>query len=315
MSSRQFRFLQFFLGFGIGLTLLHCQKSPQPETTLASFAGQEIKLEEFQKVFAQRKENYSLSTLRDSTLSLKIKQQVLSELIDQKLLLQAALQQGVSVEAAELDYELEKYKSKYSELSFQKMLSEKGYSADSWKQMKKENLLISKFVDSYAKPQISEEELRRYYQQHPEEFHQGERVHIRQIVTDTKEKAELILRRLQNGENFAKLAKELSLSPDRREGGDLGFISKGTFPREFEVCFAMNPGEVSSIIPSTYGFHIFKVLEKAEAKELGFEDVRFKIESRLKQESKSKWVQDLLVKLRAEAKLTINEDVLKRISL
>jgi parvulin-like peptidyl-prolyl isomerase len=245
-----------------------------------------------------------------------VKKSILGELIDRKLLLKEAAQQGIQVEPEELALELRKYKSNYTELSFQKMLADKGFTPEEWADLKKENLLIQKYLQSaMGNAEISQEEMQKYYQEHPGEFEIPESVHVRQIVTNTKDKAEAILRRLTQGENFAKLASDLSLSPDREMGGDLGFIRRGTFPREFEICFSMRPGEISPIIPSLYGFHIFKILEKAPPRILEFAEVEVRIRDILQGRRREEFVRKQIESLRAKVVVEINERVLERVEI
>ena len=71
------------------------------------------------------------------------------------------------------------------------------------------------------------------------------------------------LRLLRQGEDFAKVAKEHSLSPDREQGGDLGFFAKGEMPPEFDaIVFKLAPGRISDLVQSDYGFHIFLVAHR-----------------------------------------------------
>src|SRR5690606_22575432 len=150
-----------------------------------------------------------------------------------------------------------------------------------------------------------------YYENHLSEFRVPAAVRLRQIVTDPKEKAESILRRLRNGENFAKLARDLSLSPDRERGGDVGFITQGLFPREFDVGFSMKPGEISPIITSAYGFHLFKVLEKVHERQLPWEEVEAQIILNLKQQARKAGREKVLRELRGKTKIEIHEEVLE----
>jgi FKBP-type peptidyl-prolyl cis-trans isomerase (trigger factor) len=84
--------------------------------------------------------------------------------------------------------------------------------------------------------------------------------------TDQRKKAEDILVQINAGANFEELAKQYSEDPSNKDkGGDLGFVSKGTFVKEFEdAAFNLQPGQVSGIVESPYGFHIIKVTEKKD---------------------------------------------------
>ncbi len=79
-----------------------------------------------------------------------------------------------------------------------------------------------------------------------------------------REKLEGLLKRIRNGEDFAKLAGENSEDPgSMKRGGELGFIQRGDFVREFEeVAFALKPGEISEIVQTQFGFHIIQLIDR-----------------------------------------------------
>lgn len=305
--------LSFFLFFLIPVACTHFDS----KQVVATLDGEPIQASEVQQAIRREKEKFPPEKLRSKTEFLKIKEKALNELIDRKLLLKEATAQGTFISEEEFQDELLKYKSSYTEATFQKMLEERGVSNEEWLKLRRETFVVAKFLSNSGahEQEVTQSAVQQYYEAHPDEFKVPESVRVRQIVTDTKEKAESILRRLRQGENFAKLAKDLSLSPDRREGGDLGFIPRGSFPREFEVCFTMNPGEISPIIPSLYGFHLFKVIEKAPGRTQDLTEVSNKIFMQLKQQAREQYLKSLLEKLRSQAKIEIHRDVLERMTL
>lgn len=91
-----------------------------------------------------------------------------------------------------------------------------------------------------------------------------EQVHARHILVDTEEEAQDVLGRLQAGETFTDVAKELSKDPGSGDqGGDLGWFGRGQMVPPFEeAAFALQPGEVSQPVSSTFGYHIIRVEER-----------------------------------------------------
>ena len=87
-------------------------------------------------------------------------------------------------------------------------------------------------------------------------------IHCAHILVKTNKEANLILERLKHGESFANIAKEVSLCPSKRRGGDLGTFSRGQMLREFEkAAFALQKGQVSAIVKTKFGYHIIKRFE------------------------------------------------------
>jgi peptidyl-prolyl cis-trans isomerase D len=151
---------------------------------------------------------------------------------------------------------------------------------------------IGKLQDAGAP---SEEELRRYFEEHGDEFAQQERVRARHIllrVDDqrSQEAAEgemaALRRRREAGEDFAVLAAEVSEDPgSKARGGDLGFFARGRMVKEFEdAAFAAAPGQLVGPLRTPFGVHLLEVLERRPAGAPDFEEVRAVIENRLRGE-------------------------------
>jgi parvulin-like peptidyl-prolyl isomerase len=89
-----------------------------------------------------------------------------------------------------------------------------------------------------------------------------DQVHCAHILVKTEQEAKTILERLNKGEKFANIAKQVSLCPSEKRGGDLGTFGRGKMVKEFEtVAFKLNKGEVSPIVKTKFGYHIIKRLE------------------------------------------------------
>jgi peptidyl-prolyl cis-trans isomerase D len=149
------------------------------------------------------------------------------------------------------------------------------------------NLVVGSDADFAQSVQVSDQDLRRRYQENIDSYRTPERVHVRHILIKTTgvaknqqdklhQKAEDILKQLKNGADFAALAKKDSDDPgSAQKGGDLGWIVKGQTVPEFEkAAFSLKPNELSGIITTEYGFHIIQVLEHQNARVESFEEAK-----------------------------------------
>lgn len=89
-----------------------------------------------------------------------------------------------------------------------------------------------------------------------------DKVHCAHILVKTETEAKTVLDRLNKGEKFSNIAKDLSLCPSGKRGGDLGTFTRGKMVKEFENCaFALQKGQTSTIVKTKFGYHIIKRLE------------------------------------------------------
>ena len=163
---------------------------------------------------------------------------------------------------------------------------------------------------------VSEEETKAYYDEHINEFTTPEMIKARHILVkvdpsapeDEKkqayQKAEGILKQVQDGADFAKLATELSDdSHTQSKGGDLGFFSRGKIVKPFEdIAFEMKPGETSGIVETQFGYHIIRVEERKAETLHSYDSMKERIHQRLLQQKKSTQVTDFIDKAMQDAK-------------
>lgn len=147
-----------------------------------------------------------------------------------------------------------------------------------------EQILIQYLIEKeiIEKTEINDDEFLSYYEENKDKFWKEEEVHALNVYTETEEQATEVLTKLSEGIDFSVLAQEASVGSSASRGGDIGFISKGTLTAEIEdKLFVLNPGEISEIIPTDKGFHIFKVLEKNPAHYLELGEVKEEIKQQL----------------------------------
>ena len=174
------------------------------------------------------------------------------------------------------------------------------------------------------KVEVSEEDIKAYYESHKDEFKTPEMVRSRHILIKTdpsasdndkkkaKEKAEEILKKIKAGEDFAKLASDVSDDTgSKTKGGELGFFTKGRMVKPFEdAAFSLKPGEVSGIVETQFGYHIIKVEEKKEPGMEPFDTAKEKIKQKLLQERTKAKVTEFLEKAMKEANIEVHTEIL-----
>ncbi len=148
-------------------------------------------------------------------------------------------------------------------------------------------------------------QVEQYYQTHLADFKVGTQVKAREIVVKTKDSAKIALKRLKTT-SFDTVAKELSIAPDKRQGGDMGFFSRGEKPKEIEeAAFRLKPGKTSGIIPVKEGFAIIKVEDQKKEYTKPLSEVKVEIENKLRNQQQEKLWSDFIDGIRENAKIEI----------
>ncbi|HPQ68081.1 MAG TPA: peptidylprolyl isomerase [bacterium] len=204
---------------------------------------------------------------------------------------------------------------------------------------------VKKMLDGYAKQllfvfylqkhmeeaggEVNEAAAQKYYDEHPDEFQQGEQVKARHIlikvdenadeatVAAAKKKIEGLAAKVKGGADFAKLAEENSDDPgSKKRGGDLGFFGRGRMVPEFdEAAFGLAVGEVSAPVKSKFGFHIIKVEERKDSTKREFAEIKDQLMRKMSFENQQKAYDDIVGKLRAKANIQIDEEALKALKI
>jgi len=156
------------------------------------------------------------------------------------------------------------------------------------------------FLELRNRTVVTEEEIETYFETHEQEYRYEYRVS--HILVSTLEEAQNVQKLLENN-SFAWVANRQSIDPVARRGGDLGYLSKGNMIPEFEsAVFEMEPGEVSDIVKSDFGYHIIKLVGMRESLvTVDPADVRAQIVNMLIMEKREKAYESFLESLRSGA--------------
>lgn len=292
-----------------------CQKG-LPQQVVAEVDGDPISAEEFTEELFPLVEGYHVPPSPQEKVALEtLKEALLNQLIEKRLILTEAQKMGITVSDEELERALESIKGGYPEGGFEEFTEASEITLAQWKERLRQRLLIEKVIHRVSRvtAPIDEATLRAYYEGHREEFAVSEQVRARHIVVQDRKDAQAILSKLREGESFEKLVRGYSTGPEAEEGGDLGFFARREMPEEFEVVFSLKVGEISDIVQSPYGYHIFQVVDKRGTSELGFTDVKGQIRERIVREQEEKTFQNWLAGITKKAKIRVNQRTLKEI--
>lgn len=158
---------------------------------------------------------------------------------------------------------------------------------------------------------VSDEDAKKYYEANKDKFKEPEKVNVSHILLDNEAEAKDILSKLKGGADFAALAKEKSKDASKDNGGELGLIARGQTVPEFEqVAFALQPGQLSDVVKTQFGYHIIKVTERQPEKIMAYDDIKDQLKQMMLS-GKQKERFDLLLKdLKDRNKVVIYKDVL-----
>lgn len=248
-----------------------------PETILASFGEYTISLGEFNQLWEEIPE--------ESKVQLD-KSMVLDQMISEKLLIQEAKNMGLEKDNDVLE------------------------------QIKKiaEQIIVQTLIEREIlnKVKVSDEEVSEYYEQNKDSFTEKEQVHLYNILLKTEEEAQNVLQQLIAGGDFNAITIEKSTGPSAAQGGDLGYLSKGSLiPEIEEVIFALEIEELSEVVKTDFGFHIFKITDKKPETVIALEEVKEEIIQTLLPTKQKEAFDNLLEELKGKVEIEINEEAFK----
>ena len=210
---------------------------------------------------------------------LKARTEILHWMAEQVLIEQAAAEMGIVLTDVEVEAALAQIvQDAGGEEAFQAQLERNGLTRqDVWRELRAELVSVAVIEQIVAAvPQTAEH------------------VHARHILTDTREEAERLLAQLQAGADFAELARTYSKDESTRAaGGDLGFFPRGVLlaPEVEDAAFSLQPGQISQVVESSFGFHIVQSIEREPDRALSPETLRWLRDQAVAQWREALWAQ------------------------
>jgi parvulin-like peptidyl-prolyl isomerase len=261
------------------------------------------------------------SQVQEDPRAKEVLRQILDNLIDRELLLQRAKSLKMAVPPQQVDTQMQQLVQRFpSKEAFEQALTAQNFTMDALKKDVEGQLLRQQLVKKEVldKVNVSARDVQTFYDQHKDKYIEEEQVRARHILirvpqevspTDDaklKSKADNALKRAKTGEDFAALAKELSDDGSKENGGDLGFFPRGRMVAPFEeAVFALQPGQISEIVRTQFGYHIIKAEERKTGKALAFDEAKAQAQDDLTREQTYERYQKYVAGLRSKAKVEV----------
>ncbi|MCC7075129.1 MAG: peptidylprolyl isomerase [Deltaproteobacteria bacterium] len=299
----------------LALGALGCPGDPRDREkthVLARVGDVEIKDTLLITALAQR----GTARIADPTQRLAVATTVLDSAIEEELVLAAAAKSGISVRDDEIDRELRARTDGYPPGTFQRLLTAEQLTIAGLRERVQRRLVQDAFlrVRLAEAPPITEDELRARFDATLKDKGVPEQVRARHILLKTSEEAAHVLAELRGRKiGFEAAAHQYSAAPDAEDGGDLGWFSRGDMPDAFDICFNLESNTVSDPVGSSYGFHIFQVVDRRNERPETFDGARARLEEELLRERQTERFAKLLAELRAATTVNVNREVLERV--
>lgn len=245
--------------------------------------GREISTQAFAQRLATKLRDFDALQAKDETSLDRAKEDVVQQFVLESITRDFAATQKISVSKDDIEAKAKEVRSSYpDEYAFRRALADGNLSIDKWKDDLAFSVLQKKVFESItaAIPEPTEAELKAEYEATKTQWQQPARIRLRQIVLEKEDDAKRIMEEIEAGKSLATLAKSYSVAPEGSNGGDTGWLDKGTL-EIFDQGFKMKEGQRSKILKSPYGFHIFEVIKKEPETRLSFADAKAKIRARL----------------------------------
>jgi len=252
----------------------------------------------------------------------RLRREAMDQLIEQVLVGQAATQSGLTPDPAEVDKSIEDLRSIFdSEEAFQMKLDGEGFTRESFRAHIGRMMVAKQYLDNIrmAAVDVTDASLEQYYEDNKRRLTLPEQIRVRHILITWKpmgkpddrafirESMLPILERARAGEDFAALAREYSDDfATKQAGGDTGFFHRGEMAPNFEeAAFALEPGEISDPVETSFGVHIIQLEERRAEELLALDDIRDQLREHVQNEQVEQAVLAEIERLTAAADIRI----------
>jgi len=308
---------------GLGTTARAADLAVSPAAAVATVNGAAIPLATYQRELASatQVEEAREKLAREAMLA-RLKRDTVESLISRELLIQESRRRNITVDAAVVDREYNRFKANFETAGkYAETLSRMNLSDAQVREQIEQNLTLQALTREAfgTKVDVSAEEARNYYEGHATTFAQPPMVHISHILirlqqddNEQRKKAAAdriadIQRQLAAGADFSALAARYSEDgKSKARGGDMGwFVPEQMAPGMSEKLSERKVGEVLPVVKDEFGLHLIKLMESKAAYTPVFEEIKDRISASIRQEKEAKELQTFVKELRQRAKVEI----------
>ncbi|MFH1847435.1 MAG: peptidylprolyl isomerase [Candidatus Omnitrophota bacterium] len=259
-------------------SFLGCSKASEKEVVIVSIGKTKVTISDFNERLANLPQKYR-------EIIQKRKNEYLQELINDTLLYQEAVRQNI-----------------HKDKDVLKVLDEA-----------RKKILIARLLKDNIDDvvEITEDDVKEYYGRNKMKYMTPRYLRVAHVLSSSREDSENILAELQNGADFADMARAKSIDPTAQNGGDIGYFPIGQLMPEFEnACVGLAIGETSDVVRTKLGYHIIKLTGRREPELKSVQKVRDTIRSELHTKKRQKIFNELLARLRDNPEIQINKEAL-----
>ena len=250
------------ISFTAGCTDISGDKSAEKQPGKSRFLivnGEEIYKEDFLDHIS-----FELKEMdEDARNNLEVKENLVKNYVIHRLLLQEAAKKNIVVDKDRIERVMKSFNTLRGRSTLKEIETTTSLSEAKLKKQLTERMTVDKLLESVISVDIDIDEatLKEYFKENYSDQKPQKRAHILHILTYDKGLAIEAMDDLKAGISFAETAEKYSVAPERNSGGDLGFINEQDTPDIFKKAFTLKENQLSEIIQSEYGYHIFKVLK------------------------------------------------------
>ncbi|NJD54776.1 MAG: hypothetical protein FIA94_00020 [Nitrospirae bacterium] len=291
------------------------------DAVVATVNGAQIRNADLQKYMAEKIPYIAFHKTVSEEKMKALREEALQELIDKELQYQAAEKKGIKPDEGTVEHKLAGMRAQFkSDKEFHEALAKAGLTEQGIKQQLSRDNIVQQFLDAEVvkKAAISDADLAAYYEANREKYLAPERWKLREMFfkvpadatkeerAKKKEKAEEVLARAKKGEDFGLLAWEFSEDDYKYKSGDVGYLHRDMLLPEIEKALVnVDPGEMTGVIETIYGYYIFYLETKLPTRQLAFEEVREKLKKEIQQKREKELKSRLLEDLRSGARISV----------